>query len=163
MSQTTLSPRSAVRKFDSLQQEVFLNLWRTYDQLRAFEDELFSKYDLTAQQYNALRLLRAAFPKPLATLHVAGQLVSRAPDITRLLDKLEKRGLVERARPAEDRRMVAITITDAGKRLLEILDDQVKACHYNQLGHMDEADLRRLIGLLRAARQPHENPDSPWK
>src|SRR5205085_7276031 len=90
------------RRFDSPEQEAYLNLWRTYDRLRAFEDELFQRHDLTAQQYNALRLLRAARPQPMATLTLGARLVSRAPDITRLLDKLADRGLIERDRPAHN-------------------------------------------------------------
>src|SRR5690606_18237415 len=81
-------------RFDSPEQEAYLNLWRTYDRLRALEDELFARFELTAQQYNALRLLQARHPEPMPTLAVAGRLVSRAPDITRLLDRLEQRGLV---------------------------------------------------------------------
>src|SRR5262245_22270781 len=79
--------------FDSPEQEAFLNLWRTYDRLRALEDDLFGRYELTGQQYNALRLLRAAHPEPVPTLALAARLISRAPDITRLLDRLEERGL----------------------------------------------------------------------
>src|SRR5436309_12672291 len=90
------------RHFDSLEQEVYLNLWRTYDRLRAFEDELFGEHDLTPQQYNALRLLRGEHPSKLHTLDLASRLVSRAPDITRLLDKLEERGLIERDRPPDN-------------------------------------------------------------
>src|SRR5207248_11312126 len=90
------SSRRASRRFDSPQQEAFLNLWRTYDRLRMLEDELFGRHDLTAQQYNALRLLRAAHPQSVPTLALAGQLVSRAPDITRLLDRLYERSLIER-------------------------------------------------------------------
>src|SRR5437763_13690697 len=93
------------QRFDSPQQEAYLNLWRTYDRLRLLEDELFGRHDLTAQQYNALRLLRAAHPRKVATLHLAGRLVSRAPDITRLVDKLVERGLAERERLVENRRV----------------------------------------------------------
>src|SRR3954471_5126484 len=100
--------------FDSLEQEAFLQLWRTYDRLRALEDELFARYELTAQQYNALRLLRAVHPGSLPTLQLAGRLVSRAPDITRLLDRLEERGLVRRDRLAGNRRVVEVALTDAG-------------------------------------------------
>src|SRR5438445_6470967 len=102
---TTAIPRPARagRRFDSLEQEVFLNLWRTYDRLRAFEDELFARHELTPQQYNALRLLRSAHPDKIHTLELAGRLVSRAPDIARLLDKLEERGFIERDRPADNR------------------------------------------------------------
>src|SRR6266536_6174541 len=95
--------KKATRRFDSAEQEAFLSLWRTYDRLRALEDELFSRCDLTAQQYNALRLLRAAHPERLPTLALAGRLVSRAPDITRLLDRLFERGLIDRERPDADR------------------------------------------------------------
>src|SRR2546430_13074695 len=104
--------RPTARRFDSPEQEAFLSLWRTYDRLRALEDELFARYDLTPQQYNALRLLAAAQPGKLRTLDLAGRLVSRAADITRLLDKLEQRGLIDRHRPADNRRIVFIRLTD---------------------------------------------------
>src|SRR5262245_47109360 len=100
--------RKAPGRFDSLEQEVFLNLWRTYDRLRALEEELFGRYDLTPQQYNALRLLAAEQPGKVRTLDLAARLVSRAPDITRLLDKLEQRGLIERGRPPDNRREVHV-------------------------------------------------------
>src|SRR5271154_4482896 len=115
-------PRRRSRRFDSLEQEAFLNLWRTYDRLRALEDALFSSHDLTAQQYNALRLLRGVSPGTVPTLALAERLVSRAPDITRLLDKLAQRGLIERQRPPDNRRTVRIGITPAGLALLEMLD-----------------------------------------
>src|SRR5215510_1391221 len=79
--------RQTATRFDSPEQEVFLNLWRTYDRLRALEDELFAEFELTAQQYNVLRLLRAVHPDTTPTLALADQLVSRAPDITRILNK----------------------------------------------------------------------------
>src|SRR5215217_1649265 len=107
------------RRFDSPEQEAFLNLWRTYDRLRALEDELFAGFDLTPQQYNALRLLRADHPAPVPTLALAERLVSRAPDITRLLDKLERRGLVARTRKPGDRRSVLVGITPVGLALIE--------------------------------------------
>src|SRR3954468_8894178 len=99
------------RRFDALEQEAFLGLWRTYDRLKALEDDLFDRFDLTSQQYNALRLLRSERPAAVRTLDLAAQLVSRAPDITRMLDKLEQRGLVMRDRPADNRRIVHVGIT----------------------------------------------------
>jgi DNA-binding MarR family transcriptional regulator len=148
--------------FDTPEQEVFLNLWRTYDCLRALEDELFSQYELTAQQYNALRLLKAARPGSLPTLVLASRLVSRAPDITRLLDRLEDRGLVRRHRPAENRRQVLVTITDAGMVLLRQLAGPVRECAARQLGHLSTEQKQQLTALLRAARQPHEKDQSDW-
>jgi len=168
---TTVTPRrprhsdraaETTRRFDSLEQEAFLSLWRTYDRLRALEDELFALHDLTSQQYNALRLLRSQHPRTIRTLDLAGRLVSRAPDITRLVDKLVERGLVERDRPANNRRIVCIGITDAGIALLRELQKPIRDCHARQLGHLPARALRELIALLRAAREPHEPPDGNW-
>jgi DNA-binding MarR family transcriptional regulator len=150
-------------RFDSPQQEAFLNLWRTYDRLRALEDALFERYELTAQQYNALRLLRASDPQPLRTLDLASRLVSRAPDITRLLDRLDQRGLVSRQRRDDNRRVVEVTITPSGMALLEQLAQPLARCHERQLGHLKPGELRSLVELLRRARAPHEPANSVWK
>lgn len=148
-------------KFDSPEQEVFLNLWRTYDRLKSIEEELFNAFELTAQQYNALRLLRSVHPGSIATLALGARLISRAPDITRLLDKLEQRGLLRRERKRDNRRVVAVTITDQGLKLLQELDEPVRECHRRQLGHLPPRGMRELADLLRMARQPHEDPDNP--
>jgi DNA-binding MarR family transcriptional regulator len=148
--------------FDSAEQETYLNLWRTYDRLRMLEDELFGRYGLTAQQYNALRLLRASHPERLPTLAVAARLVSRAPDITRLIDRLAERGLVDRERPADNRRVVLVGITEAGLDLLRQLDEPVRDCSRRQLGHLKPAELAELTDLLRRARRPHEEAESRW-
>jgi len=160
-SRTRLAQPTA--RFDSLEQEVFLNLWRTYDRLRSLEDELFSRYDLTPQQYNVLRLLKANHPDTLPTLVLANRLVSRAPDITRMLDKLEQRGLVVRDRPPDNRRMVRIGITESGVALVSEIAEPLRECHERQLGHLAPADLKRLAALLHSARQPHESEDSIWR
>jgi DNA-binding MarR family transcriptional regulator len=160
---TEVAARRRSTRFDSPEQEVFLNLWRTYDRLRALEDELFARHGLTAQQYNALRLLRAAHPRPVPTLTLGGRLVSRAPDITRLLDRLADRGLVNRVRPAENRRTVMVGITPAGTDLLEGLAAEVRECHARQLGHLDAGEMTKLVSLLRKARGPHEPPESIWE
>jgi DNA-binding MarR family transcriptional regulator len=160
---TTPHKQSAkVRHFDSPEQEAFLNLWRTYDRLRAYEDELFGRWGLTPQQYNVLRLLRGSHPHKLPTLALAARLVSRAPDITRMLDKLERGALIERERQVENRRVVRIGITDEGLVLLRKLDAVVRECHAKQLGHLNRTELRAMIEMLRAARQPHETRDSDW-
>jgi DNA-binding MarR family transcriptional regulator len=151
------------RRFDSPQQEAYLNLWRTYDRLRMVEDELFDKYDLTAQQYNALRLLRGHRPEKLPTLALASRLVSHAPDITRLLDKLERRGLIERERLADNRRVVMVGITAEGIALLKELDGPVRECNLKQLGHLTPEQLTTLAELLKLAREPHEPDGAAWK
>jgi DNA-binding MarR family transcriptional regulator len=151
------------RHFDSLEQEAFLNLWRTYDRLHAAEEELFGRYELTPQQYNVLRLLRGQSPARIPTLTLASRLVSRAPDITRMLDKLDSRDLIVRERPESNRRQVLVGITDSGLELLAKLDNEVRACHSRQLGHMQAGELRQLTNLLKRARAPHESADSPWR
>lgn len=150
------------RAFDSLQQEVYLNLWRTYDRLKTREERLFGQYGLTSQQYNALRLLQASHPRPMHTLEIASRLISRAPDITRMLDKLDECGYLIRQRPADNRRVVAVRITRAGLRLLDAMRQPLADCHEEQLGHLTKFQLRQLCGLLRLARRPHEDPDSHW-
>ncbi len=154
--------KSRSRRFDSLAQEAFLNLWRTYDRLRIHEDELFARYDLTPQQYNALRLLRREHPENLPTLALASRLVSRSPDITRLLDRLVERGLIERERRPDNRRVVRVGIASAGMELLKTMEAEIKQCHERQLGHLPADSLQQLITILREARRPHEPPDSSW-
>jgi DNA-binding MarR family transcriptional regulator len=159
---STTAQRRRLR-FDSPEQEAFLELWRTYDRLRALEDALFARWSLTPQQYNVLRLLRAERPNALPTLALAQRLVSRAPDITRMLDRLEERGLIVRDRPADNRRVVRVAITQTGLDLLDAIAEPLRACHHAQLGHLDRRALRRLVLLLRLARSPHEDPDSFWR
>ncbi len=162
MASESTSKQTRAAHFDSLEQEAFLNLWRTYDRLHLIEEELFGRYELTPQQYNALRLLRGEGESKIATLALASRLVSRAPDITRLLDKLEERGLIERERPPDNRRVVLIGLTDRGRSLLANLDEEVRATHARQLGHLSPEQLGQLILLLKAARQPHEDASSHW-
>lgn len=153
---------SAARRFDSLEQAAYLNLWRSYDRLRMLEDQLFSRHDLTAQQYNILRLLRGRHPGRWPTLTLASKLISRAPDITRMLDKLADRALILRERLPENRRVVEVGITPQGLELLARLDPEVRDCHKQQLGHLSAEQLTHLVGLLEQTRLPHEDPASPW-
>jgi DNA-binding MarR family transcriptional regulator len=163
MKKVVATPSQSQHRFDSLEQEVFLNLWRTYDRLKACEDALFWQFELTPQQYNLLRLLKAESPGMIPTLALADRLVSRAPDITRMLDKLEQRRLICRDRPEANRRVVRIGITAEGKALLKTLAKPLRECHQQQLGHLMEDQLRQLTALLRQARAPHEDQESSWR
>lgn len=156
------SPSASRRRFDSLEQEAYLNLWRTYDRLKLREEELFAPLGISAQQYNALRLLRSAGPEGLTVQGIGDRLISRAPDMTRLLDRLEDRGWVQRTRRSDNRRVVDVTITPEGLTLLDSLSQQVRQCHEDQLGHLSPEQLRTLIDVLAAARGPHEDPDGIW-
>jgi len=149
--------------FDSLEQEAYLQLWRTYDRLREIDENVFAGHGISAQQYNALRVLRSVHPAGLATAALGGRLVSRAPDMTRLLDKLEEQGLVRRRRRADNRRVVEAWITPAGAALVRRLAAAVRQCGREQLGHLDAASLRQLVGLLERARRPHEGDgEAAW-
>jgi DNA-binding MarR family transcriptional regulator len=149
------------RKFDSLQQEAYLSLWRTYDRLRALEEKLFQTHGLTAQQYNVLRILNAS-SESMPTLAIASKLVSRAPDITRMLDKLETAGWIDRVRSPDDRRSVLIEITAAGRKKLKELEGPLAEMHEEQLGHVAAKDLRLLCDLLAKIRSPHEPEGTSW-
>jgi DNA-binding MarR family transcriptional regulator len=107
--------------------------------------------DLSGTQYNVLRILRGA-PDGLACGEIAGRMITRDPDVTRLLDRLEKRGLISRCRETKDRRTVMTRITPAGLRSLANLDEPVRAAHRKQLGHLGPKRLRALAELLRIAR-----------
>jgi len=149
------APVGAV-SFDSLEQEAYLQLWRTYDRLRELDERVFAQHGISAQQYNALRVLRSAAPRPLATSALGARLVSRAPDMTRMLDKLEERGLVRRQRSVASRRRVDVWITPAGRGLVARLGGAVRQCGRDQLGHLDRKALVSFIDLLRRARAPHD-------
>lgn len=148
--------------FDSQEQEVFLQLWRTYDCLKALEDQLFGQYDLSAQQYNALRLLEAASPDGIQTMDLGRRLISRSPDTTRMVDRLEKRGLITRSRLKDNRRVVEITISKAGSQLLSELAESVNEMNQKQLGHLSAQQQKQLVKLLRLARKPHEDSTCDW-
>ena len=162
-SKTEKSSKPQTSRFDSLEQEVYLNLWRTYDRLRAIEDALFAPRGITSQQYNVLRLLAAHHPKPVPTLTIADRMISRAPDITRMLDKLEAASFIQRTRPLENRRLVLISITTGGLGLLHEIAKPLQECHAKQLGHLDQGELDQLVSLLKNARKPHEQDKNPWR
>jgi DNA-binding MarR family transcriptional regulator len=132
--------------------EVFAALVVAAEQFERELVELLKKDELSVSQYNILRILRGAGPAGLACGQVAGQLFRHDPDVTRLVDRLLKRGLVDRAREAQDRRVVRTRITPAGMELLATLDAPVDRLHERQLGHMSERQLSSLKTLLTEAR-----------
>ena len=147
---------------DSPEQEVFLQLWRTYDCLKVLEESLFVQFELSPQQYNVLRLLQMAAPETVQTMELGRRLISRCPDTTRMLDRLEKRGLVQRSRLPENRRVVEVAITEEGEALLKRMEKAVVQMHGQQLGHLSDSEQQRLIRLLQKARAPHEDASCDW-
>ena len=134
------------------EQEIYLRLQRTADALLRGVEETLKPASLSHTQYNALRILRGAGLKGLACREVADRMLTRDPDITRLLDRLEARGLVTRSRERLDRRVITVRITEKGQKLLEKLDQPVLDLHRRQLRHLGARRLRRLMSLLDLAQ-----------
>jgi DNA-binding MarR family transcriptional regulator len=141
-------PRRSTRP----EEAAFLDLLRATDVLSRRLVKVLKTEDLSATQYNVLRILRGASAW-LTCGEVANRMITRDPDITRLLDRLEKRGLVSRSRGAEDRRMVLTRITPEGLALLARLDRPVQDVHRKQLGHLGRERLRQLSELLSVCRE----------
>jgi DNA-binding MarR family transcriptional regulator len=142
------------KPFASLEQEVFLEVLRTGHALVHDLVELLKPYGLTQPQYNVLRILRGAGVAGLPTGEVGDRMVaSREPDVTRLLVRMEERGLLERERRTDNRRVVTARITREGLRVLKALDGPVAEMHATQLRHMSRRELELLAGLLERVRR----------
>ena len=135
----------------SLEETVFLDLLRTSDVLSRRIDYVLKNADLSSNQYNVLRILRGA-PEGLPCGEIGSRMITRDPDITRLLDRLEKRELISRCRETKDRRMVLTRITSASLKLLAELDEPVQQAHRKQLGHLGKERLKDLSELLQESR-----------
>ena len=136
----------------SLEEEAFLNVQRTANVLSQSMAELLKEHDLTQTQYNVLRILRGAGKAGLTAGEIGERMITRDPDVTRLLDRLERRGLVERWRCTEDRRVVWTRITAEGAGAIAPLDAPVDEMHTKLLRHMGDDRLRTMVELLEAAR-----------
>src|SRR5262245_16214328 len=131
------------RRALSLEERVYLDLLRTCEALSRRVSEVLKSEDLSPTQYNVLRILPGA-PDGLACGEIGNRMITRDPDITRLLDRLERRGLISRCRSAEDRRVVMARILPEGLRLLARLDERVEETHRRQLGHLGRGRLEKL-------------------
>jgi DNA-binding MarR family transcriptional regulator len=138
-----------------LEESIFLELLRTVDLLSRPLTQVLKTEDLSPNQYNVLRILRGA-PDGLPCGEIGNRMITRDPDITRLLDRLEKRGLIVRWREIKDRRLVLAKITTEGLKLLARLDGPVQETHRKLLGHLGRERLRSLSELLRTARNQVE-------
>jgi DNA-binding MarR family transcriptional regulator len=139
--------------FDCPEQEAALNLVRTQDHIFVEFTRLFNEHGISPQQYNVLRILRGAGGEGLPCLEIADRMITRMPDITRLVDRLEEAGLVVRSRCRQDRRMVFVKITPPALELLARLDKPVLDLHKRTLGHLTRAELAELNRLLVKARR----------
>jgi DNA-binding MarR family transcriptional regulator len=139
------------REFASTAQEAMVSLLVAAGHVRVALAELCGQHGITPDQYNVLRILRGVYPAGHPRYEVAQRLIERAPDVTRLLDRLEREGLVERQRSDEDRRLSLSRITKAGLALLERMDPEVLALHDNfaaPLSRAERAELARLCSAI---------------
>lgn len=136
-----------------LEQDAFMSIQRNADWLMREFEEILREHHLSPAQYNVLRILRTAGINGMACHEIGERMVTRDPDMTRLLDKLEDRELLGRARERQDRRVIRTRISPGGLKLLRELDDPVRGLHRRQLGHLSEKRLRLLVRLLESVRE----------
>jgi DNA-binding MarR family transcriptional regulator len=140
------------KPFRSDAHETYLALLRTADDSKRRVSRVLESAGVTLQQYNVLRVLRGAGQGGLPTLAVAERMIERTPGVTRLIDRMERRGWVERERCTKDRRRVWCKITDAGLTLLASLDRPIEEVNEVFNGALDEDELVELIGYLDRVR-----------
>jgi len=143
--------------FQSLEQEAVLNIFKTVEQLHTQAVELLKPHGLSPTQYNVLRILRGASAtccgSGIPCKDIADRMITRDPDMTRLLDRLEKRGLIARSRCPDDRRVVKTSITPDALKVLGELDQPMLELHQRQVGHLGEERLQQLISLMEGIRE----------
>jgi DNA-binding MarR family transcriptional regulator len=142
-----------------LEDQLFVAILKTADALSQEAEQLIKSAGLTAAQYNVLRILRGAEPEGLLCRGISERMISRDPDITRLLDRMEAHKLITRERQTEDRRVIKTRITPEGLKLLKKLDRPVHELHKKQFGHLSSARLKQLAELLTEV-QKREPPEA---
>lgn len=138
--------------FESPAQEAYLNLLRTGSVLSAEFDRRFKEAGISAPKYNVLRILRGVGDNGLPSLDIAPRMITRVPDVTRIVDRLIAQGYVQRHQVREDRRVKMVRITPKGQELLARLDGPITALHHKQLSHLSSEELTELSRLLEKAR-----------
>jgi DNA-binding MarR family transcriptional regulator len=141
-----------------LEDQIFLALQKVAESLAEEAEQFMKGHGLTGTQYNVLRILRGSEPEGLACSTIGERMITHDPDMTRLLDRMEKRGLITRQRQSDDRRVVKTCITSAGLDLLKELDQPIHDLHKSQFRHMPKGRLKTLAALLEEIRT-RERPD----
>jgi DNA-binding MarR family transcriptional regulator len=141
------------KPFRSAEEEALVALQRTADRLQWRLSEMLKPHGLSPTQYNALRILRGAGDEGRTCSEIAERMINRDPDITRLVDRLERRGWVVRKRGGRDRRVIQTCISPKGRELVDSLDGPVEDLNRKMLGHLGEPQLRSFIKLLDSARE----------
>lgn len=147
------------KPFVSARQEAYLALQRTTDLASRPVEKIFSKWGLTPEQYNVLRILRGAEPDGLPTLEIGRRMITRASNVTRIIDRLESKKLVHRKRETQDRRVVRIRISGEGLELLAEMQDPVTEASQGAIHGLSEAEAQRLVNLLEKIREGLSSED----
>lgn len=148
----TLSDLIQQTRFESPAQEALLNIHATSSWFTAELGAALGDSGITPAQYNVLRILRGRHPDPYTCTEIGERLLDRTPDVTRLLVRLESAGLVHRERAEHDRRVVEVTITEAGLETLAGLDEPVRASMHQAGQHLSDDELSTLSSLLERLR-----------
>jgi DNA-binding MarR family transcriptional regulator len=138
------------RKFRTLTDEAVVSLMVAADHLDQAVTPIWERHGVTGDQYNVLRILRGVYPGGHPRNEVARRMIHRAPDVTRMLDRLVRQGLVARIRNPDDRRESIATITKAGLAALERIDPEVYATGAAVTASLSERDLKQLVRLCNA-------------
>jgi DNA-binding MarR family transcriptional regulator len=152
MTKRLLAELKQTKPHRTLEEEVFINLQFTADALMRATANLLKQHGISPAQYNVLRILRGAGKTGLSCREIGSRMITRDPDVTRLLDRLEKRELLIRSREDKDRRVIIVRITQAGLVLLAELDNPIEQLHISLLGHVKRKKLETLTHLLDMAR-----------
>lgn len=148
--------------FASPEEEAMLNIARTAALIDGIERAFFKRFELSPPAYNLLRILRGNKDRDeglgVRASEIGCQMVVRMPDVTRLVDRLEARGLVERATCAQDKRVKYVRISDKGLRLLQRIDPEIPGLGRAVLGHMRKGELEQISSLLEKARNEEQRP-----
>src|SRR6516162_6035150 len=144
-------PRTHKRDSVSLEAKLFVALLRAADRLSQDADLLVKAYGLTGTQYNVLRILRGAGPDGLPCNGIGDRMISRDPDMTPLLDRMEKRALITRERQTQDRRVIKARISPTGLEILKKLDAPIDELHKKQFRHLAASQVRALAEALEEA------------
>ena len=143
--------KKQVKPAGGREEQAFLAILCAANWLAGKSAEMLKRHGLSPTQYNALRILRGAGTEGLPCSQIGDRMIKREPDITRLLNRMQRAGMVTRSRDPKDRRMIMARITPAGLDLLQVLDRPVEEFHRATLGHMGKTKLHSLIRLLKEA------------
>jgi DNA-binding MarR family transcriptional regulator len=159
MATTKKSPLAVAlkqnRPFVSLQQEAFLSILRTASELSHASDKFLREFGISQPQYNVLRILRGAGAEGLCRNEISARMVTATPDMSRLLDRMERSGWITRERDENDRRQVSTFITDSGKKLLTLMENPIHQQTHRLLEGVKSSDLKMLLDVLAQIRNRH--------